>query len=510
MNLDACEANAAFNAGRIGAKASRVIRMVPLVRLVKLGKVTFQRSRGKDSSSSVTMNDLHKLVLAQTCDVVLVNQKVTTLRKLVESGNFSADEIQQYLEKSSVRKQSKIGAEISDIITRRVIIGVFLMLCVVPFLTYSSPVDDEKDATMYLHDINVRAGMSCDYLGRAGRSFRSIIDELGGSHGQPFLLALNVSPPRCEDTFPINFSNEESIQGIRSQAIRTISTDATMVNGELYSVSASFNLKPYIEQQAKVGICLMVFVLVMFAMLSIQITGDAQRLVLAPIENMMAIVNMVAEDPLKDFDFKSMPTTGDYETHVVQSAIEKITTLLRIGFGVAGAEIISSNIAVDGGGSARLNPMIPGKRVYALFGFCNILSFDMCTEKLEDEIMTFVNSVARIVHDQVTRWGGTCNKNLGDSFLMVWRIGDENALADYRGIGRRSSERTIETRSTGRRNSERSTNSDNCEIEQPALKKAVKRDTIDLCRIPGKTNGTDEEVFIANGSCITRLKHCKA
>lgn len=411
---------------------------------------------------------------------------MTTLRKLIESGNFSPEEIQQYVEKSSAQRQSKIGAEISDIITRRVIIGVFLMLCVVPFLTYSSPVDDEKEATMFLHEINVRAGINCDYLGRATHSFRSILDELGGSQNQPFLLALSVSPPRCEETVRINFSIDEFIRGIRSQAIRTISTDATTLDDDVYYVSASFNLKPYMEQQAKVGICLIVFVLVMFAMLSIQITGDAQRLVLAPIENMMAIVNMVAEDPLKDFDFKSMPTNGDYETHVVQSAIEKITALLRIGFGVAGAEIISSNIALDGGGSARLNPMIPGKRVYALFGFCNILSFDRCTEQLEDEIMTFVNSVARIVHDQVTRWGGTCNKNLGDSFLMVWRIGDENALADYRGIGRRNSERTNETRSTGRRNSERSTNSDNCEIEQTIVKKTVHRDAIDLCRIPGK------------------------
>lgn len=419
---------------------------------------------------------------------IKVNQKVTTLRKLVEAGNFSPEEIQQYLEKSSTRKQSKIGVEISDIITRRVIIGVLLMLCVVPFLTYSSPVDDEKDATTFLHEINIRAGVNCDYLGRAAHSFRSIIDEVGGSGRQeePFLLALSVSPPRCEGIVPINFSNEEFIRGIRSHAIRNISTDPVTIDGLVYYVSTSFNLKPYMEQQAKVGICLMVFVLVMFAMLSIQITGDAQRLVLAPIENMMAIVNMVAEDPLKEFDFKSMPTTGDYETHVVQSAIEKITALLRIGFGVAGAEIISSNLAIDGAGSARLNPMIPGKRVYALFGFCNILSFDMCTEKLEDEIMTFVNSVARIVHDQVTRWGGTCNKNLGDSFLMVWRIGDENALADYRGIGRRSSERSSETRSAGRRNSERSTNSDNYEIEQTVVKRAVKRDAIDLCRIPGK------------------------
>ncbi|KAL7538676.1 hypothetical protein ACHAXR_008731, partial [Thalassiosira sp. AJA248-18] len=229
------------------------------------------------------------------------------------------------------------------------------------------------------------------------------------------------------------------------------------------------------------SVYLMVFVIFMLIVLSAQFTGDAQRLVLAPIENMMAIVNMVAEDPLEDFDFKSMPGTGDYETHVVQLAIEKITALLRIGFGVAGAEIISSNMAVEGGGSACLNPMIPGKRIYALFGFCDILSFDLCTEKLEDEIMTFVNSVARIVHNEVTRWGGTCNKNLGNAFLMVWRIGDENALAEYRGVadrgvGRRGSESSIG--SIGKKNS-------SLTLENPEHLKPTKRGAIDLRRIPG-------------------------
>ena len=48
--------------------------------------------------------------------------------------------------------------------------------------------------------------------------------------------------------------------------------------------------------------------------------------------------------------------------------------------------------------------------------------------KLEDEIMTFVNQVASIVHEEVTRWEGLCNKNLGNAFLMVWRIGDEEYL----------------------------------------------------------------------------------
>ena len=367
-----------YRAGRIGAKSSRVIRMARLVRLVKLYKVTSQRSREK--------------------------QQFNDLKKLVESGHMEPSEIQEFLDKSSAQKQSKVGAELSDIITRRVIIVVLLMLCIVPLLTYSSPIDDELDATLFLQDINVEAGWNCNFLGSSVDNFKTFMDQLSGdlNFDQPFLVALDVSPPRCEGIVPINFSRDEVIAGLRDEAVRTITTNPVAVEDLDYFVSATFNLTPYMVKQSISSIWLMIFVIIMLVTLSAQFTGDAQRLVLAPIENMMAIVNMVAEDPLEDFDFKSMPQTGDYETHVVQLAIEKITALLRVGFGVAGAEIISSNMAVEGGGSASLNPMIPGRRVYALFGFCDILSFDLCTEKLEDEIMTFVNSVARIVHDEVT------------------------------------------------------------------------------------------------------------
>lgn len=436
----------AGKAGKIGAKSSRIIRMARLVRLVKLYKVTSQRSREK--------------------------QKNDDLKQLVESGHFSHDEIQEYLEKSSTQKQSKVGAELSDIITRRVIIAVLLMLCIVPLLTYSSPVDDELEATLFLHETNVHAGNDCDYLERSVDQFRSFMGQLVGGDGDPFLVSLEIYPPRCES---INFVDER-LPELRNESLRTISTDLVSQDEFDFSVAATFNLTSYMERESLSSVYLMIFVLFMLVVLSTQFTGDAQRLVLAPIENMMAIVNMVAADPLEDFDFKSLPRTGDYETHVVQLAIEKITALLRIGFGVAGAEIISSNMAVEGGGNASLNPMIPGKRVYALFGFCDILSFDHCTEKLEDEIMTFVNSVARIVHNEVTRWGGTCNKNLGNAFLMVWRIGDEATLADYRGVARRASERSTGSNSEG---------ADHHHNHHLVPRKVIKRGSIDLRRIPG-------------------------
>jgi len=183
------------------------------------------------------------------------------------------------------------------------------------------------------------------------------------------------------------------------------------------------------------------------------------------------MINMVADDPLEEFDFDEIGgATPQYELKVVVLAIQKITALLRIGFGEAGAEIISKNMSVESGEhNSGLDPMIPGKRMYAIFGFCDIHEFDMCTEVLEDEIMTFVNSVARIVHEQVTRWGGTCNKNLGNAFLMVWRIGDEEDLIDSNARKRIQS--------------------------QQADGEAIHHASVNLKRIPGLDDMSDKALF---------------
>lgn len=42
--------------------------------------------------------------------------------------------------------------------------------------------------------------------------------------------------------------------------------------------------------------------------------------------------------------------------------------------------------------------------------------------------MRFVNTVAEIVHRTAEIWAGQSNKNLGNAFLMVWRIGDDRDI----------------------------------------------------------------------------------
>lgn len=126
---------------------------------------------------------------------------------------------------------------------------------------------------------------------------------------------------------------------------------------------------------------------------------------------------------------------GSYETVQLINAISKIADLLRKCWGVAGAGIISSNLARTKQGKAVVfNPTVPGKRVYALFGFVAINDFSKQLRLLDRDVMILINDVARVVHDEVYRWAlgdsGQCNKNLGAAFLMVFRIGDFTEVHD--------------------------------------------------------------------------------
>jgi hypothetical protein len=67
---------------------------------------------------------------------------------------------------------------------------------------------------------------------------------------------------------------------------------------------------------------------------------------------------------------------------------------MQVGFGEAGAEIISKNLMNSSDTNAPLiDPLIPGKRVYAIFGFCDIHQFDHATERLEKDVRTSTSAV---------------------------------------------------------------------------------------------------------------------
>lgn len=78
------------------------------------------------------------------------------------------------------------------------------------------------------------------------------------------------------------------------------------------------------------------------------------------------------------------------EPVILENLIIKISSLLTIGFGEAGTDLIARNIENCG----QLNVMIPGKKIMGIFGFCDIRNFTDATEVLEAKVMVFVNEIA--------------------------------------------------------------------------------------------------------------------
>ena len=115
------------------------------------------------------------------------------------------------------------------------------------------------------------------------------------------------------------------------------------------------------------------------------------------------------EEPIKE---------NPLETELLEKTISKITGLLALSLGDAGTEIISQNINISG----KLNPMSSGKKVCAIYAFCDVRNFTGLTEILQEKVMVFVNDIAEIIHQIAFEYGGSINKNIGDAFLLVWKF----------------------------------------------------------------------------------------
>jgi len=63
-----------------------------------------------------------------------------------------------------------------------------------------------------------------------------------------------------------------------------------------------------------------------------------------------------------------------------------------------------------------------GKLISSIFGFCDVRQFTDTTECLQEEVMIFVNRIAHILHSITVQCNGLPNKNIGDAFLLTWKL----------------------------------------------------------------------------------------
>jgi hypothetical protein len=155
-----------------------------------------------------------------------------------------------------------------------------------------------------------------------------------------------------------------------------------------------------------------------------------KRMVIVPIERMVATIVQLRKNPLakavlddedggKDEEAKTEALSNN-ETGMLERTLQKLTGLLQVGFGDAGSRMIQKCMQQNSEGD--LDPLVDGTRMLAIFGFCDIRRFTDATECLREDVMMYVNEIAAIVHSHVSICDGHPNKNVGDAFLVMWRL----------------------------------------------------------------------------------------
>jgi len=225
---------------------------------------------------------------------------------------------------------------------------------------------------------------------------------------------------------------------------------------EAWHIAFYFDTRPFVFWDAIFSLMVVVYICIALCVASLMFSNDANRLVLYPVENMIAKVEAIRDKPLsamkladdefkveemnrakerkteiekkkslmwmvRDFVFCNTKAAAPdlLETVILEKTIIKLGSLLALGFGQAGAQIIEHNM--KGIDSACVDAMIEGTRVDCIIGATRIRDFSTATEVLQSRVMTFVNQIAEIVHGVVDEFHGYASKNNGDFFLMIWR-----------------------------------------------------------------------------------------
>lgn len=220
-----------------------------------------------------------------------------------------------------------------------------------------------------------------------------------------------------------------------------------------FSFVFAFDQRGFTQLEAGLSIVQTLFICFAVGVGAMTFSKDANELLLNPIERMIEKMETIKDNPLEamrlgDLEFRreeveearfreklaqmSRPWQILYkyrhakkykepmETVMLEKTIIKLGGLLALGFGEAGAEVIGQNMKVSA--TAGVNAMVPGSKVDAIIGFCNIRHFMEATEVLKEKVMLFVNQVGEIVHGCVDDFHGAPNRNIGDAFLVIWRL----------------------------------------------------------------------------------------
>lgn len=397
----------AGRASRAGARAGRIVRIVRMVRLVRLVKLYKYWGSAQKTARDRSGNE----------------------------DDENADDDDEGI--GSLPPESRVGAAMSDITTRRVIVGVLGMLVTLPLLQLDTP----DESGFFITGMVKRFAT----LDANGDGYEASLAELIRKAS-----TVDPNPQRYLVAIDIDDVNVYTARGMHHYENKLRAAEMDSYAEKNPDVLAVYDIREETADAAMFGIGLTLFVIGLLGFGTMTFSADVNRLVIIPIETMVTLVHGISVNPLhyQRVDTGTVAQEG-METAMLLQTIDKIGSLMRVGFGEAGAEIIARNLRDQddddqddqdtdlestGTGGGRVKPNGPlnllgsmnllgtGRRLFAVFGFCDIRKFTDTTECLQEEVMLFVNSIAYLLHNIIAHFGGAANKNVGDAFLITWKV----------------------------------------------------------------------------------------
>jgi class 3 adenylate cyclase len=343
--------------------------------------------------------------------------------------------------------ESHVGTEMTERTTKKVIMGVLGMLIAIPNLQSDATDYTKNYALRLLSDQRIEAmgyyssnGLNLDTF-ESDTNYMSMKGVWEGtrdyliSDTKCFSIKFEIEEGQewKDDVFEAGVENEsfgdyETQESLKLRAAEMTSYKITN-NGTI--ITAKFNMEADSQEASEKSLILTTVVIFILGGVTMLFTQDVNRKVLRPIETMIELVKEISENPLAK-EFKSISNKDIHnkndgmETTLILQTITKIAGLMRVGFGEAGAEIIAKNLGKSD--SAGMSLLGDGVKIKSIFGFCDIRNFTDTTECLQEEVMLFVNRIANILHGIVVQCKGAANKNIGDAFLLTWKLHEERMV----------------------------------------------------------------------------------
>ncbi len=376
----------------------------------------------KDVNNNTTTANLNQTpeILIKSPVKRLNKNSVFTLPPLENENKKWEEDIKKYLEQH-VFKQQKISQKVTEGISRLMIIIVILVFIV---SIYSDEDNFNKESFSYILMCKMINNYSNKYKIQNFSKIKEFVDN--------YLLTnilTNYPIIQVEWKEHIIYQNKSmKLNFIEDYYRRDISYVYSKQDPSTIIIISKRQIS---KMTSLIYLLRLIYIITSVSVLCLLINNDIYNLIFHPLEKIGKVVDIVSKDPVgsktvtelknnmeHSSNKKEDQNSVSYEIKIIQSAIIRISALMAINFGEAGGEILKENISSSEG----LNPMLQGKKIQAIFGFCFIHNFSEINEVFQEKTMIFVNQISDIVHSCVDKFNGITNKNLGDCYLLAWKF----------------------------------------------------------------------------------------